>query len=76
MTLEDQDQAKSDFINNMVNKYNYLDYKNFCLENGFEVMPFHVYALLIEPLNNPDKPVFPTATIDVRSSCCGGGKVL
>jgi hypothetical protein len=51
-------EAKLAFIERMKNKYDYLAFKQFCIESGFEVMSFPIYAGLIEPsvpstINNP-----------------------
>lgn len=50
MTIQEEHDAKVAWLedpNN--NKYDYAAYKEFCLANNFEVMPFSVYALTIEP---------------------------
>jgi hypothetical protein len=73
MTVREEHNAKVAFINSMPNKYDYAVYKQFCIDNDFEVMTFIQYAAYIEPYI-PSVP----KTLQVKTrepGCCGGGEV-
>jgi len=76
MSPIEEHKLKIQFIENMPNKYDYLVYKNFCINNNLELMAFSTYAELIEPsvtsiigYKEPTEQIRP-------QPCCGGGKVL
>lgn len=72
MTAQEEHEAKVAFIENMPNKYDYAVYKQFCIDNKFELMTFIQYASYIEPYI----PRVQEAPVQQkRTGCCGGGEV-
>lgn len=76
----DENLIKAEFISNMLNKYDYLAFKDFCINNGYTVPSFHVFALMVEPpvtdnaVSVGDVVVKP-AVYTSNCSSCGGGIV-
>jgi hypothetical protein len=72
MAVMEEHNAKVAFIDSMLNKYDYAVYKQFCIDNGFELMTFIQYASYIEPYVPSDPKAVPV--VARRSGCCGGGE--
>lgn len=78
-TCKDEHNAKVKFIAAMSNKYDYAAYRQFCLDNNYEVMSFVSYALLIEPpvprtFPQPARFTPPDAAVAPKPcGGCGGG---
>lgn len=53
MTLLEEHEAKLAWLETN-DKYNYSAYRQFCLDNSFEVMSFVTYALMVEPPKPPE----------------------
>lgn len=74
MTIQEEDILKKNFILQMNNKYDYILFKQFCLDNSFEVTPFVIYAGIVEPMVPPNGEIITSSPKPCGT--CGGGKVL
>jgi len=75
MTVQEEDLLKREFISNMVNKFDYAEYKAFCLNNNLWLMSFVAYASLIEPALPVEVEQYNTTSVKADCGGCGGGTI-
>ena len=74
----EEDRIKKEFISGMTDKYDYRLYERFCISKDIEPLSFSMYAMYVDPIVIPDKPVHiePVKPVTVGCGTCGGGRVL
>lgn len=78
--MEHQHLMKLCFIAGMVNKGNYKDLRDFCVSNGFTVMPLDEFIEITGAQTAPEEYSAQLQTVALEKlpepcGVCGGGKV-